>query len=166
LQERKFLLDGMLGKLARWLRFLGENVAYERNIPDKKLLEKARIEKRILLTSDEDLYKRALSKKVETHLIEVVPVHKMIKGIVDRYEISGEFKQEKSRCPKCGTAVNKIAKTELKGKVPNHSFDRYNKYWICMNEDCKKIYWKGSHWRNITSILKKINNNQEGDVSR
>ncbi|HKM51591.1 MAG TPA: Mut7-C RNAse domain-containing protein, partial [Candidatus Bathyarchaeia archaeon] len=44
----RFLLDGMLGKLTRWLRILGYDAEYSKNSSDNNLLSQAKDESRIL----------------------------------------------------------------------------------------------------------------------
>lgn len=53
----RFLADSMLGRLARYLRFLGYDTAYEADIPDSEFVLWARRERRILLTRDRALVK-------------------------------------------------------------------------------------------------------------
>lgn len=53
----KFIVDCMLGKLARWLRILGFDTQYVRYLTDAQLLAQARYQNRILLTKDTLLYK-------------------------------------------------------------------------------------------------------------
>lgn len=48
----KFICDDMLGKLARWLKILGFDTYYEKDLPDNKLLKIALVEDRIILTRD------------------------------------------------------------------------------------------------------------------
>ena len=61
----KFVTDGMLGKLTRWLRLAGHDVIYigdlgvPANEQDNILISRANGEKRILLTCDVDLHRRA-----------------------------------------------------------------------------------------------------------
>src|SRR2546430_16914094 len=45
----------MLGSLARWLRFMGYDTAYPEPGPDRALIERVRLEGRILLTRDKEL---------------------------------------------------------------------------------------------------------------
>src|SRR5256885_12333199 len=45
----------MLGSLARWLRFMGYDTAYPEPGPDRALIERVRLEDRILLTRDKEL---------------------------------------------------------------------------------------------------------------
>ncbi|MEJ2242600.1 MAG: DUF5615 family PIN-like protein [Candidatus Bathyarchaeota archaeon] len=66
----KFITDGMLGKITRWLRMLGHDVNYFRSTDDKKLVELAKKEKRVLLTRDRELVKRAKGLGAEAVLVE------------------------------------------------------------------------------------------------
>ena len=48
----RFAADAMLGRLARWLRVLGFDTAYDSAIADPELVRMAAIEERVLLTRD------------------------------------------------------------------------------------------------------------------
>ena len=61
----KFLADGMLGKLSRWLRILGHDVKYSNALEDRELLVIAKKERRILLTKDLELCQRFAAKGLE-----------------------------------------------------------------------------------------------------
>ena len=60
----------MLGKLARWLRMLGQDVLYNTKLSDNELLGLAKAEWRVLLTRDFELYKRAISRGLESYYVE------------------------------------------------------------------------------------------------
>ena len=49
---RRFAVDRMLGRLARWLRVLGHDVAYGPHLGGRGLVACARRERRLLLTRD------------------------------------------------------------------------------------------------------------------
>src|SRR5215467_6140599 len=49
---QRFAVDWMLGRLARWLRILGHDVAYGRHLRDRTLVDCARRERRLILTRD------------------------------------------------------------------------------------------------------------------
>jgi uncharacterized protein with PIN domain len=66
----KFLADGMLGKLSRWLRMLGQDVIYSVEFDDSELLELAKREDRVLLTKDLELYKRTIGKGMDAYYFE------------------------------------------------------------------------------------------------
>ncbi|MEM3607245.1 MAG: Mut7-C RNAse domain-containing protein [Candidatus Bathyarchaeia archaeon] len=155
MRDRRFLLDGMLGKLARWLRLLGEEAIYERDMADDDLVAKALKEKLILLTSDEELFRMASSRGVEACLVERRPIHEELRLLAGRYGICLELDPSLSRCPRCGAPLRGASREEVEGSVPPGSFMRYREYWICSNKSCKKVYWRGSHWRNIHKTLRK-----------
>src|SRR5262245_36922355 len=48
----RFAVDKMLGRLARWLRILGHDVAYGPHLSGRTLVDQARHEQRLLLTRD------------------------------------------------------------------------------------------------------------------
>ena len=54
-----FLVDSMLGNIARKLLLLGYDSEYYSNIDDLKLIEKAKHEKRTIISKDRDLIARA-----------------------------------------------------------------------------------------------------------
>src|SRR5215470_8136097 len=65
----KFLVDSMLGGLARWLRILGHDVTYDSQAHDNDILRLARDEEMILLTRDEELYRRANARHLRCALV-------------------------------------------------------------------------------------------------
>ena len=66
----KFVADGMLGKLSRWLRMLGHDVKYSTELNDAELELLAKTENRVLLTKDLELYKHAVSKNIDASYVE------------------------------------------------------------------------------------------------
>src|SRR3990170_7345169 len=56
--EMKFIADVMLGRLAKWLRILGYDTAYRRNIRDAELIRLSLAECRMILTRDTRLIKK------------------------------------------------------------------------------------------------------------
>src|SRR5262249_60775337 len=54
----RFLADCNVGRLARWLRVLGYDAAYEPALPDAQVVARALAERRILLTRDADMMQR------------------------------------------------------------------------------------------------------------
>ena len=50
MEDPRFLVDSMLGTLAKWLRILGYDTEYDACLNDNKLVRLARGEGRILLT--------------------------------------------------------------------------------------------------------------------
>jgi len=144
----RFLVDAMLGKLARWLRIIGYDAAYEPGLEDSDLIEKSRREGRVLLTRDAPLFRRAAALGVPSFLIRSLDIPGELT------EISGLLGGEGpagSRCPACNTP---LAEAE-KGSLPCGSVPDVQPVWVCRT--CGKIYWRGSHWRRISETLKVLN---------
>src|SRR5207253_9460984 len=65
----KFVVDGMLGGLARSLRMLGYVTEYDSKADDNILLRNSQTPDTVLLTRDEELYNRALAKSIRSVLV-------------------------------------------------------------------------------------------------
>jgi hypothetical protein len=145
----RFLLDGMLGSLTRWLRICGYDSEYSRDLSDDELIEAARGTGRILLTRDEDLARRANREGVEA---KYLAGENDVERLRDLSRALGvELTPESSRCPKCNHELAKVEKEEVKGKVPEGTFEAFEEFWLCRG--CGSVFWRGSHWPRITSTL-------------
>ena len=147
----KFITDGMLGKLTRWLRMLGHDVEYAGSLEDDKLIKASKNEHRILLTRDLELYRRAVAHGVEALFIESLNEAEKLAKLAKRFGFKLEINPSVSRCPKCNTRIKPIPKEEVMDKVPKSTFTFYDEFWICPN--CGKVYWQGAHWRRIKKTL-------------
>ena len=150
--QLKFVADGMLGKLTRWLRMLGHDVKYSNNIDDNQLLEIAKSESRVLLTRDLELYQQAATKGVTAFYLEGKTEAEKLAQVAQRFNLKLEIDMTRSRCPKCNAKIKLVSKEEVAGKVEKNTFNYYNEFWECPK--CGKIYWQGSHWRGIKKTLK------------
>lgn len=147
----KFIIDGMLGKVTRWLRILGYDVEYSNNLDDAKLIEIAKKEKRILLTRDLELYQQATAKGIDALYLEETFGSEKLARLAQRFKIRLEIDMEKSRCPKCNTPVKPVPKTNVAEKVEKSTYNYYDEFWEC--PECKQIYWQGAHWKRIRETL-------------
>lgn len=152
----KFVADGMLGKLARWLRMLGHNVKYLSSIGDKQLLKIAKTEHRILLTRDLELYHQAIARGISAVYVEGEDEAEKLAKLARRFGFKLEIDMEKSRCPKCNARIKPIEKEAAKDRVPESTYRYYDTFWEC--QKCGQIYWQGAHWRRIGETLRKAKN--------
>jgi uncharacterized protein with PIN domain len=74
----RLLVDGMLGTLAKWLRLLGYDTAYDNVASDAELARQARAEGRVLLTRDRELSKR---RGLRTLLIESQVLEEQVREV-------------------------------------------------------------------------------------
>ncbi len=151
MKELKFLTDGMLGKLTRWLRMLGHDVEYTGSMDDKELIQKAKKENRILLTRDLELYKQAIARGAEAYLIESANQTANLTHLARRFGFKLEIDVKVSRCPKCNGKIKTVAKSSIADQIPKTTSSNYDEFWQC--QDCGQIYWRGAHWKRIDRTL-------------
>lgn len=147
----RFVADGMLGKLTRWLRMLGHDVTYSNSLGDDELIKVAKEEQRILLTRDIRLYQKAATDNVRAFLIEGETECDRLAVLAKKYEFSLTIDISESRCPKCNSRITPIRKENVAERIPESTYKIYNEFWECQN--CGKIYWRGSHWKRINETL-------------
>jgi uncharacterized protein with PIN domain len=151
----KFIADGMLGKLARWLRLGGYDVIYigDLAVPpheqDDTLLHIARSEGRVLLTCDIDLYRRAKRAGISGVFIQSTNVVNQLVEVSRRGKRI-RIRPENSRCPICNGLLRRANKTKIGEKVPAAVLKKYSEFWEC--KSCGKIYWPGTHWQSILEM--------------
>ena len=151
LTKMKFITDGMLGKLTRWLRMLGYDVEYSSSLDDKRLIEVAKGGERILLTRDLELYQQAIARGAEAFLVEGETEVERLASLARRFGFKLEIDPSISRCPKCNTRVKSASKENVGDRVPKSTFSFYNEFWEC--PQCGQVYWQGAHWHRIEKTL-------------
>ena len=143
----------MLGGLARWLRMLGYETQYEPNVDDDSLLQLSQVNDTVLLTRDEELYKRAKKRSITSVLVLGDAENVRLAQLAKNLGISLEVNMSSTRCPECGSTLSEISKDEAAKSVPVTSLKLYERFWRCTNEGCAKTYWVGSHWKRIHETL-------------
>ncbi len=147
----KFVADGMLGKLTRWLRILGQDTTYSRDLDDPQLIEIAKKEDRTLLTKDLELYRQASSKGVRAFYLHGTTEEERLAELSRRFKLELNVNMTTSRCPKCNAEVEPIPKAEASGRVKENTSAHYEEFWEC--PECSQIYWQGAHWKRIRKTL-------------
>ena len=144
-----FLLDGMLGKLARWLRIAGFDTLFYRDKGDDELIQEVLESNRVLLTRDRELVQRATKRGVHVLLIEPEDAKSQLSQVKDVFNLTLE--PSLSRCPVCNGILVEESKENVSDRVPETSLNAFDEFWAC--NECQKVYWKGSHWKKIKETL-------------
>ncbi|MBI2184158.1 MAG: Mut7-C RNAse domain-containing protein [Thaumarchaeota archaeon] len=154
-QSVKFVVDGMLGSLARKLRILGFDVIYSRDADDQYLHDLSVKEKRVLLTSDRALHYYASKRGTSSIFILEDSDEKRLAYLFTALGLKEvDLDPEESRCAKCNGEIETCSKKELIGIIPSSVLQRHNKFYRCTS--CGKTYWKGSHWRRIILLTRRL----------
>ena len=149
----RFLVDGMLGGLARWLRILGQDVRYDASTEDNELLRIAYEENLTLLTRDEELYQRAIAKRISSALVLGETEEERLAQIASTFGLHLYVDMAETKCPECGAGLKETPKSDVVDEVPKGSLKLYDRFWKCTNQNCGKVYWVGSHWDRIRQTL-------------
>jgi uncharacterized protein with PIN domain len=149
----QFLLDGMLGRLTRWLRMIGCEACYHKSSSDADLLKRAKENCLVLLTCDLQLYRTAIARDVECFLVEGTDEPEQLASLAARFNLKLSIDAERSRCPTCGSRIKPVKKEEIASRIPPTTFKLYQSFWICTKVSCAKVYWHGSHWKKIEETL-------------
>ncbi|MBU6533570.1 Mut7-C ubiquitin/RNAse domain-containing protein [Streptomyces mayonensis] len=145
----RFLLDVHLGTLARRLRLLGVDTAYEStDLGDPALAALSAAERRVLLSRDRGLLHRrelwagafVYSTRPEDQLREVL----------DR------FRPELhpwTRCTACNGLLEAATKEEVADQLKGGTERSYDVFAKCGT--CGRAYWKGAHHEQLEAIVER-----------
>ena len=148
-QLPKFIVDGMLGKLCRWLRLLGFDSSYAGcEISDSEIIEISLLQNRIILTSDRELS----SRSGNALFINSRDLKVQIKYVLSQYAPSpGLFM---GRCSICNGELESVNLKQVNEKVPDSVYERKIPVKHCRY--CGKYYWEGSHYFSIINKLREL----------
>jgi uncharacterized protein with PIN domain len=141
----KFLVDRMLGKLAKELRMLGYDTIYYRGEDAHQLIQLARQDDRVILTRNTQLF----PKKLEDRILRVTEDDPLLqlRELIKRGYISLNEEARFSRCLLCNNLLDEIPQEEAEGKIPDFIFYQQKAFFRC--PQCRRIYWQGSHLENM-----------------
>jgi uncharacterized protein len=147
----RFVADGHLGKLARNLRLLGFDVAYDAQAEDRQLLDIMERENRALLTRDRRLLMHAVvetgycprSQNADEQTIEVIRRFDLLSSLAPF-----------TRCLRCNALLRKVTKAEVIERLEPLTKIYYEEFRRCTG--CGQIYWPGSHFSKLQKRLEKI----------
>lgn len=147
LRQIKFILDVHLGRLAKYLRICGFDCVYE-NLDDDEIIDRALSEKRIILTKDRGLLKN--KKVTHSYWVRSKESKQQLLEIFNRFDLKGKVKFL-VRCLLCNNKLQPISKKDVKHLVPLNTTSYYEVFYQCPH--CKKIYWEGSHYQNMSKLI-------------
>ena len=110
-----------------------------------------RLNARVLLTKDFELYKRAISRGLDAFYVEGKTESDRLAEVAKRYGVELVVDMDKSHCPICNTKLQAAPKEQLKDELEPNTYTYYDKFWKCPN--CGQVYWQGAHWKQINGTL-------------
>jgi hypothetical protein len=148
LRRLRFVADAHLGGLARLLRMAGFDTIYDNNIQDDAIEAIASSEDRVVLTRDRELLKR----RTITHgaYIHTLKAEEQLRELVDRLDLAHSM-QPFTICLHCNAPLRDVPKAEVLDQLPPAVRELHNEFNTC--DVCRRVFWKGSHWKRMTAVL-------------
>jgi uncharacterized protein with PIN domain len=145
----RWLADEMVGRLARYLRFVGCDTAYARGLSDDEILVRARAEDRTILTRD-----RRLAGRAERALLLESPhladQWRAVRAAFPELPLEVRFE----RCTECNGRLEKVPAPSPEARTEGVPWDRVARglpLFRCA--ECNHFYWEGSHTADIRARL-------------
>lgn len=158
LRNLRFAADCHLGKLAEKMRLLGFDVEYRNHITDEELFNAVVDHKKILLTRDRRLLMR---KEIDRgYLLRSQFPTEQLEEVVKRFDLRDQL-QPFTRCAKCNGILERVAKETVFHLLEPKTKLYYNDFFQCQN--CRQVYWQGSHLEKIQVLINKIKTGQKSD---
>lgn len=149
LREPRFVLDVHLGALARLLRMLGFDSAWDRQARDQDLARQAAADRRTLLSRDRGL----LMRTAVTHgyCVRSTEPQAQAVEVVRRFDLAAASRPF-TRCLRCNRQLEPLstppATVAPAVRASEARFER------C--PACGRTYWRGSHWRSMLHTVDRI----------
>jgi hypothetical protein len=145
--KRRFVVDSMLGKVAKWLRILGYDTRCE-PLDESKLIEYSEAGWLLLTRRQSWCGRRSV---VCLHQNAPMDQIRELHGRVHLEMEAGGFLR---RCIRCNELLEGIERRDVIGQVPDYTFETVTEFNRCPT--CGRIYWEGSHRARITERLKRL----------
>lgn len=151
-----FLVDAMLGNIARKLRLMGFDCRYDSQINDDELINQAKKDNRIIISRDRDLIRKSSKIGIRSILLEKKEEFEQLLEIIRKLNLKKvKISGDNARCPKCNFKTESIKKESVYSKIPKGVLENNEKFWIC--RICNKIFWEGSHMLNLQKLTGELN---------
>lgn len=144
-----FLLDVHLGTLARRLRLLGVDTAYEStDIGDPALAARSAAERRVMLSRDRGLLRRR--ELWAGAFVYSTRPEEQLRDVLDRFQ--PELRPW-TRCTACNGLLREATKDEVAEQLKHGTHATYDVFAQCTA--CGRAYWKGAHHEQLEAIVER-----------
>jgi uncharacterized protein len=145
----RFLLDVHLGTLARRLRLLGVDTAYESaDIGDPALAARSAAERRVMLSRDRGLLRRR--ELWAGGFVYSTNPEEQLRDVLDRF--APELRPW-TRCTACNGLLREATKEEVADQLKGGTRKTYDVFARC--GECGRAYWKGAHHEQLEAIVER-----------
>ena len=153
--EVSFIADSNVGKLAKWLRMMGYDALFFKDIDDSLLIHIARKEGRVVLTRDSGIMRRRViaNGQIRAVLTRSDDPKEQLRQVLQELKLDCCFR-EFTRCLECNEILIPRSGEEVEDLVPPYVFRTQTQYMQCPS--CHRVYWRGTHWQRMKRELEKL----------
>jgi uncharacterized protein len=132
---------------------------------DSQMVGQALSEGRILLTRDTGIMKRraVTSGRLKAILFESEEPEQQMQQVVSALDIKRQS-QPFTICLECNRQLINRSPAEVKERVPPYVYRTQTQYMEC--PACRRIYWRGTHWKAMLNKLEKTIGIENREVTR
>ena len=156
----RFVLDGHLGRLARYLRLLGFDTRYDPNGDDAGLARVAAAEARVLVSQDRGLLKRR--EVTHGYFVRASDPRLQVIEVARRFDLL-DAAEPFRRCLRCNGTLEPVPREEVLDRLEPATRRYYQRFWRC--DRCGQVYWQGSHYRRMLALIAWLRGELEADRS-
>ncbi len=146
--DKLFLVDSMLGRMAKWLRILGYDASIEHLTTLSRIVEHQK-KGRIVVTRN-----TRWRRTPGVILITANETPEQIRQIIHKAGLKAGETRPFSRCIRCNEVLESVPKIQAAGKVPDYVFETVESFSRC--PACGRIYWSGSHLERMTDHVRRM----------
>jgi len=146
-----FIADVHLGKLARMLRMLGFDTAYNNAFSNAALISIALEQHRVLLSRNGIIGRK--HPALTTFFISHDEPEAQLENVLQHFHLLPHI-HPFSRCMVCNGILESVSKEDILEQLLEKTAIYYHQFWQCTN--CKRIYWKGPHYNRMMRFIQQI----------
>ncbi len=149
-----WVCDFQLGKLARLLRMVGEDVRYTNSHDPVQVLKWIKEEDRTLITRSRGWIGKKLAEP--QIVLSSEKLEEQLKEFLEKTGLAISFKKFFTCCLECGALLQEVEKETIKDRVFPYTYQTQKKFYTC--PACNKVYWAGTHKERMEKKLEKMLN--------
>lgn len=155
--EPKFAVDGMLGRLAKYLRALGYDTLYAPFLGEK-IFTRGDVEGRIVVTKRASPPEHFEGRAV---ILAEGELERQLAELFGKLGVEAVRERVLTICLECNEPTLPVPPEEVEGIVPVRVRERVSEYRRCPR--CEKVFWWGTHAERIMEKLERSGVFEEGD---
>ncbi len=151
LRNPAFIVDVHLGKLAKYLRFLGFDTLYKNNIEDSEIIRISLNDNRIIITRNSGILKN--TAVTHGYFVRSQNPKEQIAEVIRRFSLESLINPF-TRCSDCNGKIIEITKDSVISKLKPQTKKYYSNFYQCAI--CRKVYWKGTHYKRLNDFINSL----------